>query len=72
MDNYLEREMQRQDDHDREQEHRQKQLYADERAQHWLFKYNIAIEEGNQHLADVCYSKAHYWLDRLNQLEGLS
>lgn len=49
-----------------------KRLYADCRAQYWLGLYNTSIEKGHTATAEKRLSKAQYWLDRLNKLEGRS
>ena len=49
-----------------------KQLYALQRAGYWLAEWNRLEEEGKSHTkaAREAERKAHYWLDKINDLEG--
>ena len=43
---------------------------ADFRAQDWLHKANVKRENGKDDSKEM--DKAQYWLDKLNELEGLA
>lgn len=48
----------------------ERQLDADVRSRHWLAEGNAASEIGDAALAEKCYAKAQFWLDRWNFLCG--
>jgi len=49
-----------------------KALEAEWRASSWLADGNAAKERGNMDLAEKCYAKSQFWLDRYNKLTGRS
>jgi hypothetical protein len=45
-------------------------LDAEVRASSWLADGNAAKERGNMDLAEKCYAKSQFWVDRYNRLTG--
>lgn len=45
-------------------------LDAEVRANKWLADGNQYRENGNNEMAEKCYQKSQYWLDRYNLLAG--
>ena len=45
-------------------------LDADVRSSRWLADGNEASERGDKTLAEKCYEKSQFWLDRYNLLSG--
>lgn len=43
---------------------------ADMRGSNWLADGNDFAEQGNRAMADRCYARAQFWLDRSNNLRG--
>jgi hypothetical protein len=47
------------------------ELLASISARYWMLAEDEAIELGDsKKVIDDCHRKAHYWLDRLNELKG--
>ena len=49
---------------------REKIADADVRGNEWLRKAKEAEAQGNKALAEECYRRGNYWLDRSNKLRG--
>lgn len=49
-----------------------KRQYYEMMANRWLGDANEAEERGAVKTAEKCMKKAQYWLDKLNEIEGLS
>lgn len=48
----------------------ERQIDADVRCRHWRAEGNAAAEAGDSVLAERCFAKSQFWLDRWNLLCG--
>lgn len=48
----------------------EKAIYAEHRSAFWLAEGNQAADSGNPVLADACFEKSQFWLDRYNTIKG--
>jgi hypothetical protein len=46
----------------------QRKIYAQSRASRWLSEGNLARHGGSESVAEYCYAKALFWLNRANVL----
>ena len=44
-------------------------LDAETRSSIWLANGNEYAEKGKKRMAEICYDKSQYWLDRYNRLK---
>lgn len=50
----------------------ERMIDAETRASMWLADGNMAKESGNNNLAERCYEKSQFWLDRWTLLANMS